>query len=326
MIAVEVAGFGGPEVLHVVDRAPPVPGPGELVIRVEACGLNWSDLLQRAGTYPGGPRPPFIAGQEAAGIVVAHGAGVSQPPIGAAVSAIASHGLCAELAAVPAASCIAWPGELEADQRAALPIALLTAYHALATCARAAPGELAVIHAAAGGVGSIAVQVARQLGLGVIATCGADKRAYVAAEQVCGYDELRRAAPDGVDLVLDGVGGDVFRASCAVLRPFGRIVVIGASSGEPPRIDAVKLVHRSHQVIGVHLRGLLARGDLLARAIAACVPWVRAGQVRARVTAVPVGEIRAAHARLAAREVIGKLVIELVTPAERRGPGAAGAS
>jgi NADPH:quinone reductase-like Zn-dependent oxidoreductase len=378
MIAVEVAAFGGPEVLHVVERAPPAPGPGELVIRVEACGLNWSDLLQRAGTYPGGPRPPFIAGQEAAGIVVAHGAGVSAPPIGAAVSAIAATGLCAELAAVPAASCIVWPRSearlddrpgaapavvlaaavtpmvapglapglaaeaapmvapglapvlapglapvvapglapglapvLAADQRAALPIALLTAYHALATCARAAPGELAVIHAAAGGVGSIAVQVARLLGLGVIATCGADKRAYVTADRVCGYDELRRAAPDGVDVVLDGVGGDVFRASCGVLRPFGRIVVIGASSGEPQRIDAVKLVHRSHAVIGVHLRGLLARPDLLGRAIAACAPWVRDGQVRARVTALPVSEIRAAHVRLAAREVIGKLVVTL---------------
>ena len=361
MIAVEVAGFGGPEVLHVVERAPPVPGPGELVIRVEACGLNWSDLLQRAGTYPGGPRPPFIAGQEAAGIVVAHGQGVSDPPIGAAVSAIAAGGLCAELAAVPATSCIAWTPvharpdggptgapaaggasvvapvlprvpapvvvpvpapTIDAEQRAALPIALLTAYHALATCARAAPGELAVIHAAAGGVGSIAVQVARLLGLGVIATCGPDKRAYVTADQVCGYGELRSAAPAGVDVVLDGVGGDVFRASCGVLRPFGRIVVIGASSGEPPRIDAVKLVHRSHAVIGVHLRGLLARPDLLDRAIAACAPWVQGGHVRARVTALPVTEIRRAHARLAAREVIGKLVITFVRPGADAAAGA----
>jgi NADPH2:quinone reductase len=323
MIAVEVAGFGGPEVLHVVERAPPVPGPGEVLIRVEACGLNWSDLLQRAGTYPGGPRPPFIAGQEAAGVVVAHGPGVTTPPIGAEVSAIATTGLCAEFAAVPAAACIAWPrapaspsgGEpapsLPAEQRAALPVALVTAYHALATCAHAQPGELAVIHAAAGGVGSIAVQVAPLLGLRVIATCSPDKRAHVTADRVCGYTELRGAAPDGVDVVLDGVGGDVFRASCAVLRPFGRIVVIGASSGAPPRIDAVKLVHRSHAVIGAHLRHLVARPDLLERALTACTPWVTGGQVRARVTTLPVTELRAAHERLAARAVIGKLVITL---------------
>lgn len=311
MIAVEVAGFGGPEVLCVVERPPPSPGPGEVLIRVEACGLNWSDLLQRAGLYPGGPVPPFIAGQEAAGIVVGHGPGVAGPPIGAAVSAIAPGGLCAELAAVPAASCIAWPDALPADQRAALPIAMLTAYHALATCARAQPGELAVIHAAAGGVGSIAVQIAPLLGLGVIATCSADKRAHVAADRVCGYGELRAAAPDGVDVVLDGVGGEAFRASCGVLRPFGRIVVIGASSGEPQRIDAVKLVHRSHAVIGAHLRHLVARRDLLDRAVAACVPWVAEGRVRARVTQLPITEIRAAHDRLAARGVIGKLVVML---------------
>jgi len=315
MIAVEVPGFGGPEVLRVVERPPPSPGAGEVLVRIEACGLNWSDLLQREGTYPGGPRPPFIAGQEAAGVVVAQGAGVTSPPIGAPVSVIARTGLCAELAVVPAASCIAWPSEpapaLGADQRAALPIALITAYHALATCARAEPGETAVIHAAAGGVGSIAVQVARRLGLFVIATCSADKRAHVTADRVCGYGDLRAAAPDGVDLVLDGVGGDVFRASCAVLRPFGRIVVIGASSGQPPRIDAVKLVHRSHAVIGAHLQNLLGRRELLDRTIAACMPWVVEGQVRARVTTLPVAEICAAHERLAARGVAGKLVVTL---------------
>jgi len=314
MIAVEVAGFGGTEVLRVVERPAPAPGPGEVLIRVEACGLNWSDFLQRAGAYPGTPRPPFIAGQEAAGIVVGHGAGVTAPPIGAPVSAIASRGLCAELAAVPAASCIAWPAGFPVEQRAALPIAMLTAYHALATCGRAQPGELAVIHAAAGGVGSIAVQIARLLGLGVIATCGADKRAHVTADRVCGYGELRRAAPDGVDLVLDGVGGDAFRISCGVLRPFGRIVMIGASSGEPQHIDAVKLVHRSLTVIGAHLRHLVPRRDLVDRAIAACLPWALDGRVRARVTALPVTEIRTAHDRLAAREVIGKLILTFDSP------------
>jgi NADPH2:quinone reductase len=309
MIAVQVAGFGGTEVLHVVDSPAPVPRPGEVLIRVQACGLNWSDFLQRAGAYPGGPKPPFIAGQEAAGIVVAHGEGVTAPPIGAAVSAIATSGLCAELAAVPAASCIAWPAALAIDQRAALPIAMLTGYHALASCAHAQPGELAVIHAAAGGVGSIAVQIARLLGLGVIATCSTDKRAHVTADRVCSYGELRRTAPDGVDIVLDGVGGDAFRISCGVIRPFGRIVVIGASSGEPQRVDSIKLIHRSFSVIGAHLRHLVARRDLLDRAIAACVPWALDGRVRARTTVLPVTEIRSAYDRLAGREVIGKLVV-----------------
>ena len=316
MIALEVTAFGGPGVLRVVERAEPAPGPGEVLIRVEAVGVGWSDLLQREGAYPGGPTPPYVAGQEAAGVVVAHGPSVAgapagaAPPIGARVSAIARLGLCAEYAAVPQAACVAWSGELPADQRAALPIALLTAYHALATCAHAEAGELAVIHAAAGGLGSMAVQVAGLLGLRVIATCGPDKRAHVAgAERVCGYEELRGAAPGGADIVLDSVGGAAFRASLGVLRPLGRLLVAGASSGEPQRIDAVKLVHRSHAVIGVHLRHLMERPALRERALAACVPWAVAGQVRARVEHLPATALAAAHARLATRAVIGKLVV-----------------
>jgi NADPH2:quinone reductase len=222
---------------------------------------------------------------------------VSTPAIGARVSAIA-RGLCAELAVVPAAACFAWSEELGIEQRAGLPIALVTAHHALAVVARAKPGVVAVIHAAAGGVGSIALQVARVLGLTTIATCGPSKRAHVAADHVCGYDELRMP----VDLALDGVGGAAFRATCAVLRPWGRIVVIGAASGEPQQVDPTKLVHRAHHVIGFHLAHVP-----IDEATAACASLV--DRVRARVTTMPMREVSAAYARLEAREVIGKLVL-----------------
>jgi NADPH2:quinone reductase len=129
------------------------------------------------------------------------------------------------------------------------------------------------------------------------------------AERVCGYEELRGAVPGGADIVLDSVGGAAFRASLGVLRPLGRLLVVGASSGELQRIDAVKLVHRSHAVIGVHLRHLLERAAPRERALAACVPWVLDGRVRARVEELPARELAAAHARLAARAVIGKLVV-----------------
>jgi NADPH2:quinone reductase len=298
VIAVEVRAFGGPDLLRLVERDEPRPGAGEVLVRVEAVGLNWSDLLQRAGDYPGGPVPPFIAGQEAAATVVEHGPGVAAPPIGAQVSVIAPSGLCAELAVVPASACHVWPVALAADQRAALPIALVTAQHALVTCARAAAGEVAVIHAAAGGVGSIAVQVARELGLVTIGTCSAAKRAYVIADRVCGYDELR----EPVDVGLDGVGGAAFRATCRVLRPNGRIVLIGASSGEPQRVDAIALVHRSQSVIGMHLRHVA-----IDRALAGCAPFV--AKIHARTTIMPMRDIAAAHAQLAARAIAGKLVL-----------------
>jgi NADPH2:quinone reductase len=298
--AIEVVAFGGPDVLCTVVRDEPTPAAGEVLVRVEAVGLNWSDLLQRSGTYPGGPTPPFIAGQEAAAIVVGHGAGVSAPPVGARVCVI-GRALAAELAVVPAAMCIEWDASVE--QRAALPISLLTAYAALAPHARR--GETCVIHAAAGALGHIATQVARQLGLRVIGTASASKRAFVDADVVCGYDELRVAAPDGVDIVLDGVGGDAFRASLSVLRPNGRIVLVGTSSGEPPVIDATKLVMRSQTIIGLHLRHLLGNPEELARAVSAC----RALSVKARVTTMPMAVIAKAHARLQGREIVGKLVL-----------------
>lgn len=313
MRAALVRAFGDTEVLEIVERDPPVPGAGELLVRIEACGLNWSDLLQRAGLYPGGPTPPFVTGQEAAGIVVGHGPGVSAPALGTAVSVIAASGLCAEYAAVPAAACLALPGP--ADHRAALPIALLTAYTALAVGGHAVAGELFVLHAAGGGLGTIALQVARRLALRVIATCAPVKRDQVAAlgaERVCGYDDFAAAAraAGGADLVLDSIGGAVFRRSCDSVRSPGRIVIVGCTSGEPQRVDAIKLVHRSIAVIGWHLRAVLADPELLRTAIASCTPWLADGSVLPCIArAVPLAEIRAAHELLASRQVYGKLVV-----------------
>jgi NADPH:quinone reductase len=311
--AAVVRAFGDAGVLQVVERDPPAPGAGELLVRIEACGLNWSDLLQRAGLYPGGPTPPFVAGQEAAGIVVGHGAGVSAPPLGTAVSVIAASGLCAEYAAVPATACLALPGP--AEHRAALPIALVTAYTALAVGGRVRPGDLAVLHAAGGGLGTIALQIARRLELRVIATCSPAKRdraRALGAERVCGYDDFVAAAraAGGADLVLDSIGGAVFRRSCDVVRSQGRIVIVGCTSGEPQRVDAVKLVHRSIAVIGWHLRAVLGDPALLRQAIATCTPWLADGSIQPCIArALPLAEIRAAHELLASRDAFGKVVV-----------------
>ena len=182
MKAVRVPRFGGPEVLELASLPDPVPGPGELLLDVRAAALNWSDLLQRDGTYPGGPQPPFLAGQEAAGIVVAHGPGVTGPQPGARVAAITGRGLHASRAVVPAATCFPIPSSLSFEEGAALLVSLLTAGWALARLGRAAAGETAIIHAAGGGLGTTAVQVAKQLGLNVVATASTeDRRARAAA-------------------------------------------------------------------------------------------------------------------------------------------------
>ena len=195
MTTVCVTRFGGPEVLEFRREPVPAPAPGEVLVRIEAVGLDWSDVMQREGTYPGGATPPFRAGQEAAAVVVAHGAGVTAPPLGTRVSVLARNALAAELAVVPAESCIVWPCELSAHARAALPVALLTAYHALAVAGRARAGEVALVTAAAGGLGHIAIQLARVLGLVTLATCSEHKRAVVEelGARVCMLDQLHRS-------------------------------------------------------------------------------------------------------------------------------------
>jgi NADPH2:quinone reductase len=319
MKAVRVPRFGGPDVLERASLPDPTPGPGEVLLDVRAAGLNWSDLLMRAGNYPGGPQPPFIAGQESAGVVIAHGEGVTSPPIGARVAAISGTGLQASRAVVPAARCFLLPPALSFEDGAALLVSLLTAGWALARVGRAVAGETAVIHAAAGALGSMAVQVAKQLGLTVIATASSeDKRARAAAlgaDVVCGYDDLdaavRRVAGDrGADIVLDGVGGDLTRRSMALLRPLGRLVLVGASSGQTPRLDPIKMIHRSTAVLGFHLRALWRQPESAHEAAAEWLRWAESGAVRPQIDAVlTLDDVRAAHERLADRRAIGKILL-----------------
>jgi NADPH2:quinone reductase len=319
MKAIRVPRFGGPEVLEVAALPDPAPGPAELLLDVRAAALNWSDLLQRAGTYPGGPKPPFVAGQEAAGVVVAHGPGVTEPALGTRVAAITGRGLHASRAVVPAATCFPIPSSLSFEEGAALLVSLLTAGWALARLGLGAPGETAVIHAAGGALGTTAVQVAKQLGLKVVATASSEQRraraAALGADVVCGYDDfdvvVRRVTGDrGADIVLDGVGGDVTRRSLSVLRPFGRLVVVGAASGDAPRLDPIKMIHSSVAVIGFHLRGLWRQPELAREAVAGWLTWVESGAVQPQIdTVLPLDDARLAHERLAGRRAIGKIVL-----------------
>ncbi len=318
MKAVEVRAFGGPEHLHWVDAATPRPGDGEALLRVAACGLNHADLLMREGDYLGGPRPPFRPGMEAAGVVEAVGptAGLE---IGTRVATVATHGLQATHLAVPAAACVPLPDVLTWEQAAALPVTHLTAYHALTTVARAQPGEVVLIHGAAGGVGTAAVGIARRLGLRVAATAStADKRERVrelGAELAVPYDGFERAVREltggrGPDVVLEMIGGDVMRRSLRLLPPLGRLVLIGMVSRRALPIDSVQLLFRSQAVLGFHLRALLGRDDLIAISLERILGWIAAGELSVEVGEVlPLEEIRRAHELLAGRRVQGKIVL-----------------
>lgn len=322
MRTVEVRALGGPDRLELVEAPTPRPGGGEVLLRLAACGLNQADLLMREGNYLGGPRPPFHPGMEAAGTVEAAGpaeGAESQPSIGARVAVVAAGGLQATHAVVPAAACVELPDELSWEQAAALPVAYLTAYHALVTVARAQAGELVLVHGAAGGVGTAAIGIARRLGLRVMATASTEeKRARareLGAERAVGYDGFEKEAcrltgGRGPEVVLEMIGGDVMRRSLRLLPPFGRLVLVGMVSRQAQPIDSVQLLFRSQAVLGFHLRSLLGNDELIATSLRRLLGWVTSGELRVEVGRVlPLAEIRRAHELLADRRSQGKIVL-----------------
>jgi NADPH2:quinone reductase len=317
--AAQVRGFGDIETIDLVEIPRPQPGAGEVLVRIKACGLNYSDTLQRQGRYLGGPRPPFVPGVEAAGIVERNRADGSTIPVGTRVAVLASGGLHAEWAVGRPTDCIPLPDSMSFTEGAAFPVQYLTAYHALTTVARASPGETVLIHAAGGGLGTAAVQIARLLGLAVVATASTEaKRQRVCklgAMRAVGYDTFVEAAREltggrGPDIILESVGGDVFRRSLGVLPPLGRLVILGAASGETAPVDVVRLLFRSHGILGFHLSALLGNPEAVQASVERLLRWVQQGDLKMQIgEAVAFDDIRRAHRLLASRDRYGKIVL-----------------
>ncbi len=318
MRAARVTAFGGADRLELFEGPTPEPGPGEVRLRVRAAALNVADLLQREGRYLGGPRPPFVPGLEAAGEVEALGPGVTSLAVGQRVTALTRGGLLASAACLPAKACHPTAPGLSDVEAAALPVASLTAALALVEVARARPGERLLVHAAAGGVGSAAVQVGRALDLEVIAaasTAAKRERALaLGAQQALAYEQVSdalRAPGARPDLVLDGAGGAPLQRALRVLAPLGRAVVLGWWTPEPPPLDTTRLTYRSQGVLGCHLDALRARPDLAAALQRRIDAWVGAGALRPVVGEVlPLARAAAAYARLEDRARWGKIVID----------------
>jgi NADPH:quinone reductase len=312
MKAVRVNGFGDVDQLELVDLPDPEPKPGQVRIRVEACGLNYADVMQRAGLYPGGPKPPFISGLEAAGVVEE-----GEPSLaGARVMTVSGGGCHAERICVYSAACMPIPSSMSFVEAAAFPIQYLTAYHALTTVGRAAPGETVLIHAAAGGVGTAAVQIAKVMGLRVIGTASSEEKrkriTELGADEALSYEEFDQtpAGKDAPSLILEAVGGDVFRRSLAILPSLGRLVVYGAASREVEPIDTLKVLFRSQGVLGLHLNAIFERPNLMTDSLRQLFEWVAQGKLKMQVGHVmPLAQIREAHELIASRKSYGKIVL-----------------
>ena len=312
MRAVQVKGFGGLDQLELVELPDPQPQTGQVRIRVEASGLNYADVMQREGLYPGGPKPPFIPGLEAAGVVEAG----DSLPAGSRVMAMSGSGCHAEQVCVSSSACIPFPDSMSFVEAAAFPVQYLTAYHALTTCGRATAGQTVLIHAAAGGVGTAAVQIAKLLGLHVIGTASSEEKRRrvldLGADRAFSYEEFdeKLTGKNAPNLILEMVGGEIFERSLEILPSLGTLVVYGAASKQVQSVDTLKLLFRSHAVVGLHLNAIFERPQLLGESFKQLLSWIEQGKLKMQVGHVlPLAEIREAHELISSRGSYGKIVL-----------------
>jgi NADPH2:quinone reductase len=322
MRAVVFHQHGGPEVLQVADVPTPTPGPGQVLLRVRAAGVNYADTMQRAGTYGGQYRFPYVAGFEACGDVVEVGPDVQGLAAGQRVMGRPS-GAYAEYALAAASELVPVPDGVSDEEAAAFPIVFQTAYHCLLTCGRLAPGESVLVHAAGGGVGTAAVQLARILGGRVLATAGSDDKLRrvrdLGADVTINYRQQpfsevvrRETGGRGADIILESVGGQVFRDSLECLAPLGRLVVFGLASGEPGNATALHFQKNNQALFGFHLGQLARRCPAVARrGLEAVTEFLRWGRVRPVVGHVfPLDQARQAHELMGSRDSYGKIILK----------------
>jgi NADPH2:quinone reductase len=312
MKAIQIEEFGGPEVLKHVELPDPAPGEGEVLVDVARSGINFADTHATRNDYLAEQSLPLIPGAEISG----------RTPDGRRVAAILPSGAYAAKAAVHEALLVPVPDEVSDDQAAALLLQGLTAIGLVRHCARLQEGETVVVEAAAGGTGSLSVQIAKAAGAKVIGLASSEeKRALVERLGADATVDSRsedlgaaiREANDGkrVDAVLHMSGGEAFDAELGILAPLGRMVVFGIASREQRDVSTAALLRGSKAVIGFWLVHLLARRELVAPMIGELLGAVAAGDLEVTVGGVyPLSEAAQAHEDLIARRTTGKLLLD----------------
>jgi NADPH:quinone reductase len=313
MRAVQIDEFGGPEVLQVVDVPKPAPGDGEVLIEVSRAGMNFADTHQRENSYLARFEVPLILGGEVAGTT----------EDGRRVVAMLRSGGYAEYAVAPEATVYPIPDGLDDGAALAILIQGLTAWHLLGTCGRVAPGESVVVISGAGGVGSLAVQLAKPFGAGrVIATASSEEKRAMTLELGAdaavdpSTEDLTAALVDAnggdrVDVVLEMSGGRIFEQSAEALAPFGRIVVYGIASREQNTVATGRLMRKSRTVVGFWLVHCLGRRDMVEEPLADLFDRAERGELKPFVgTTYPLSDVRRAHEDMQGRRTSGKLLLD----------------
>jgi NADPH:quinone reductase-like Zn-dependent oxidoreductase len=347
MKAMIVARYGAPENFQLSEVPDPAPKTDEVLIRVRAIGVNFADLLQRMGVYPGTPKPPFVPGFEVAGIVerAAASAGTASdaeagPPlrVGDRVVALTSFNAYAELAATRSSNVFRIPDALPFEDAAALPVVYLTAFHSMFKMGNLERGDRILIHGAAGGVGIAAVQLAKSRGLVIFGSAGPSKQEYlrtIGVDYPIDYtrddivETVRRIAPDGIEMVMDPIGGKSWARSVECLGPTGRLVVYGFSAAagpsgkrslwrggralmQSPKFSLLEMMRKNLTVIGVQLGQLQRRAGLLRGELGEIFQMYAAGEIKPVIgKTFPLAEAAAAHRYIQERQNIGKVVLQV---------------
>jgi NADPH:quinone reductase len=312
--AIQMQEFGGPEVLQLVDIPTPDPAEGEVLIKVSRAGLNYADTHQRTNSYLAKAELPLVPGSEVAGV---------REDTGERVVALCGNGGYAEYATAPGALTFPIPEGVDDGTALALLLQGLTAWHLYKTCARVQPGESVVVIAAAGGVGSLAVQLGKPLGAGrVIAVTSSEAKGDLALQ--LGADAAVDASPEGladrlieanlgerVDAVFEMAGGRVFEECMSALAPFGRCVTYGIASEEPNQVQTGALMRRSHAVVGFWLMHCIGRPAMIDEALADLFGRVAAGELRVVVGGTyPLDQAAQAQVDLRERRTTGKVLLD----------------
>jgi NADPH2:quinone reductase len=314
MRAIQMTEFGGPEVLKLADLPMPEPGPEETLIKVSRSGVNFADTHTRTNSYVQKATLPLVPGGEVAGI---------REDTGERVVALVGTGGYAEYATAPKDLVFPIPDELDDGTALAMIVQGLTAWHLYRTSGRVADGESVVVHGAAGGVGSLAVQLGHPLGAGrVIATASSEEKRALALE--LGADAAIDPAPEGlterlieanegqpVDVVFEMSGGEVFDASYRALAPFGRIVTYGIATNQPNEVSTGSLLRHSRAVVGFYLFHCLSRPGMFAEALAEL--FARAARAELKVivgNTYPLERAAQAQTDLRERRTTGKLLLD----------------
>jgi NADPH:quinone reductase-like Zn-dependent oxidoreductase len=339
MIAAFVTRYGGPEVLEIRETTVPQPAAGQILVRVRAIGLNFADIFGRLGVYPGTPKPPFIPGLEFSGDVAAIGPGVTTLSVGQRVMGYSRLGSHAEFVALSEEYASRIPDAMSYTEAAAFLATSLSAYHGIVRLANIRRGEKLLVHAAAGGVGIASIQLGVSLGAEVFATAGTDEKVSLVVSQGAHHainyttedfaEEVGRISGGyGVDVVMDSVGGEVFKKSWHLLAQMGRYVLFGVSAvtgkGALNRLKAANafssmrpifppsLIGANKGIFGFNLGTLTDKAPYFREAAQELLAMHGRGIIRPFIGKVfPFRQIVEAHRYLQTRQSVGKVVITM---------------